>query len=235
MLNELSKDPSPETSENKESYALACGISLGLLLLGAGTIKEQINKFIDLHMETRLIHYVVGSTPGQERNKPCDSLCRLNNDIFPDINSTCPAALIALSFIYFNSNNRSVLESITLPEKLKGYMFTRSDFYMLYIITSGLIQWDNVVYSSKFISKIIPKIITESYKIISEDLPNDYNYNEKNVIKQVYLYTKAGLCLLFGLKYSGSFNKEVKDYILKELLFIYNQLDSILLIFRSIS
>lgn len=157
---------------------------------------------------------------------PIDGLCQVNNNIFPDINNTCPAALISIGLIYFNSFNHSIIEILSLPHTIKGYTVLRSDFYMLYIITSGLVQWDLVDIKNKnFISSLIPNIITDSYsRLVNNNNSCEYSEYEKEIIKSIYLYTKCGICFLFGLKYSGTFNKTVRDYLYNELTWIYTQL-----------
>ena len=64
-LEEIGRRPLSDRDADRESYALAAGISLGLVTLGAGTNIEK-RRLSDLHIEDRLHLYMVVSIRNYE-------------------------------------------------------------------------------------------------------------------------------------------------------------------------
>ena len=120
LLNELGKRPTNEHNINdRESYALCCGISLGMV--NSGLRKTSLNKTMDdlsdLRLEERLLRYITGgldeshvfkqkkrsqfnsnsSASESERSSRIFEGDMINTDI------TAPGATLALGLIYLKS------------------------------------------------------------------------------------------------------------------------------------
>ena len=153
---------------SREALSLCAGWALGMVLLGRGTAREDTG-ILDLHIEDRLQHYVVGG-----RRPPESGLFPLTHQRAGDTNSkssrvmegdvvntnvTAPGAMIALALMYIKSNNRSVADRIATPHSGFELDRLRPDFFIFRAVAQCLIMWDSVEPSYNWVQSMLPAII----------------------------------------------------------------------------
>lgn len=103
LLDEIGKRPPDERRFTRESHTMAAGCALGLVCLG----REASPGLADLRLFDRLCGYLEGtakkSTTG---NPPRSNLLLESNEGNAD--TTAPAAMCALAFMYMHSNNNGM-------------------------------------------------------------------------------------------------------------------------------
>ena len=96
-----------ENCTDRESYSLAAGLALGLVMFGQG---QDTMGMSDLSMADTLYHFMVGghqrplSGPAAERYRTPSYQIQEGNMVNIDV--TSPGATLALGMLYFNTNNR---------------------------------------------------------------------------------------------------------------------------------
>ena len=120
LLNEMGKRPTvDQNTDDRESYTLCCGISLGMvnLCLMDGSKRTVNDGLADLNIEDRLHRYIVGGVDENATNKKKSNSDRTNNSGSTDnekssrifeggmINTdiTAPGATLALAMIFHRS------------------------------------------------------------------------------------------------------------------------------------
>lgn len=109
LLSEIGRPPGPEAENNvdRESYSLAAGLGLGLVMLGKGC---EVLGLSDMAMPDQLYLYMVG---GQKR--PMTGSCRerykspsyqIKEGECVNVDVTGPGATMTLGLMFFNTNNR---------------------------------------------------------------------------------------------------------------------------------
>lgn len=255
LLNEIGKRPDTDVSTvDREAYSLACGLALGTVNLCHGTesgISDRAAGLSDLHIEERLIQYIVGGIdPDEERRK------QESNDRFTvrsgaiagesercstvyegsEINSVLcsPGSILALGLMYMKSGNQSIAHVLALPQTHFLLEFVRPDFLGLRVIARSLILWKDVKPSKEWLESQIPQVIWEAREEISSSSfnssygtartnPQLNNDFDQTAVRRMYVHIVAGACFGMGLRYAGTANKEAKKTILEQLVAL-NQL-----------
>jgi anaphase-promoting complex subunit 1 len=185
LLNEIGKRPDADVNTaDREAYALASGLALGLVNLCLGEAMGNDDRtagLSDLHIEERLIRYIVGGVDNDEAARTREANDRFSlphstvggdsekcSTVFESelINTsvTSPGATMALGFIYMKTNNKVVADSLALPDTHFLLEFVRPDFLGLRVISRSLILWDEVEASKEWITEQIPFVVRNSYQ-----------------------------------------------------------------------
>lgn len=61
-----------------------------------------------------------------------------------NIHVTCPGALMALSLMFLKSNNKSVVQQLTIPENFSDLEQCNPNHMLLKALTRNLIMWDSI-------------------------------------------------------------------------------------------
>uniref|UniRef100_A0A6A7FY93 Anaphase-promoting complex subunit 1-like isoform X1 n=2 Tax=Hirondellea gigas TaxID=1518452 RepID=A0A6A7FY93_9CRUS len=217
LLREIGRPPGPEmeNSNDRESYSLAAGLGLGLVMFGKGIESDQ---FADLDIAGQLYHYIEGGyqkpMTGPTRDKYKSPSYQIKEGKRVNIDVTSPGATLALGMIYFKSNNKAVAQWMLAPQTTFLLDQIRPDFLLLRTVSLGLIMWDDVIPSSKWVEKNIPCAVlkhTDNYEDRNVDEPNvDYE-----TMYQAFFNLVAGSCLVLGLKFAGSANDDAFQVIYK--------------------
>lgn len=215
LMQEIGRPPGPEmeNSNDRESYSLAAGLALGLVMFGRG---GEAAGFSDLNIAGELYHYIEGGHKkplfGIHRDKyKCPSYQIKEGDCV-NIDVTAPGATLALGMIYFRSNNKAIAEWMIAPNTPYLLDQVRPDFLLLRTVALGLIMWDGVVPSSEWIeSHVPPSVMTHVHRGGNHSTPGiDYES-----MHQAFYNILAGSCMVIGLKFAGSANSEAFQILWK--------------------
>ncbi|ELT93542.1 hypothetical protein CAPTEDRAFT_175155 [Capitella teleta] len=217
LLSEIGRPPGPEMENcaDRESYSLSAGLALGLVMLGKG---DEALGLSDLGMADHLYHYMVGGQKRplngtyKERFKSPSYQIKEGDAVNVDV--TAPGATLALGLMFFNTGNTAVAEWLIAPDTQILLDFVRPDFLMLRMISRGLILWNCVHPSRKWIDSNIPEIVSKYAfnKVSAENDPDsdiDFETMRRgNSLAQSFCYIVAGSCFVLGLKFAGSANQD---------------------------
>ncbi|XP_060553030.1 anaphase-promoting complex subunit 1-like [Ruditapes philippinarum] len=217
LLAEIGRPPGPELQNctDRESYSLAAGLALGLVMFGKG--KETMGTS-DLSMADTLYHFMVGGHkrpligPSQERYKTPSYQIQEGDTVNVDV--TSPGATLALGMLYFNTKNRAVSEWLQVPDTQFMLDQVRPDFLLLRTLARGLVMWDTVLPSIDFLKQTIPQIL-EDYAFHKYQMEDEDNTIDFETMSQAYCNVVAGACMVIGLKFAGSANQEAFDTLVE--------------------
>ena len=164
LLNEMGRQPAKDQNSNdRESFALVCGLALGMVNLKRGT--TTVSGLEDLRIEERLHCYITGAANGGDfrRNEGFEGSAgsgvqgdvdwnpRIDEVTSPNTDVTASGATLALGLMYIRSHNSSVAASLRLPDTHFLLDYERPDMLALRVISRSLILWDDVEPTSAWI------------------------------------------------------------------------------------
>ncbi|XP_065182831.1 anaphase-promoting complex subunit 1-like [Sycon ciliatum] len=226
----------PEQTELKDlckfdrhAYSLACGISLGMIMLGHGEGKSSSN----LHITSRLFSLLEGKSPdlrhsqqsgtafpvttsGQESTADSTAVCAENlilNGLGVDSHCTSSAAALALTLMYLKTGSSEVASWLQPPSTVRELTGVRPDVLVLRVAGQHLVLWDSIETSEKWISDNTPAPVQQSSVAlrVKEGLIPQY----EGSLQQAACCVQAGLCLAIGLRYAGTQDQAAFDRILR--------------------
>ncbi|KAK3580765.1 hypothetical protein CHS0354_023054 [Potamilus streckersoni] len=209
LLSEIGRPPGPEMENctDRESYSLAAGLALGLVMFGKGA--ETVGTS-DHSMADTLSHFMIGghkrplTGPARERYRTPSFQIKEGDSVNVDV--TSPGATLALGMLYFNTSNSSVSEWLQVPDSQFMLDQVRPDFLMLRTLSRGLVMWDQVMPTFDYIKSNIPEILIKYafQKKEGEDADNSIDYE---TMSQAYCNVIAGASMVIGLKFAGTANQ----------------------------
>ncbi|KAK0085319.1 hypothetical protein PV325_005429 [Microctonus aethiopoides] len=222
LLSEIGRPPGPEmkNSVDRESYSLAAGLALGLVVLGRGGGTDLGSIPDTLH------YYMVGGNvrpfTGAQKDKYKSPSYQIREGDSINIDVTSPGATIALGLMYFNTGNRAVAEWMRAPDTQFLLDFVRPDLLLLRILASSLIMWDDIEPTRAWVSSHVPDIV---YKYrLQKPTPEITLHVDLETMNQAYCNIIAGACMALGFKYAGTANENAF-----KTLFNYTQMFAALL------
>nr|CAD7574451.1 unnamed protein product [Timema californicum] len=216
LLSEIGRPPGPEmeNSVDRESYSLAAGLALGLVVLGKGS---QLCGLGDLAIPDTLHYYMVGGhrrpLTGSQKEKYKSPSYQIREGDSVNIDVTSPGATLALGMMYFNSGNVAVAEWMKSPDTQYLLDFVRPDFLLLRIVSRALILWDDIMPTCSWVESNVPQSIVP-YCLVKPrpGMPDNIDYETMN---QAYCNILAGACMAVGLRFAGSANNEAFNTLFK--------------------
>ncbi|CAL1682145.1 unnamed protein product [Lasius platythorax] len=206
LLSEIGRPPGPEMKNcvNRESYSLAAGLALGLVILGSGGGAD-----VPASIPDTLHYYMVGGHTrpfsGAQKDKYKSPSYQIREGDSINIDVTSPGATIALGLMYFNTGNRAVAEWMQPPDTQYLLEFVRPDFLLLRVLAKSLILWEDIEPTKSWISSHVPSIV---YKYrLQKPTPEVTQNVDLETINQAYCNIIAGACMALGLRYAGTANK----------------------------
>lgn len=208
LLSEIGRPPGPEMENctNRESYATAAGLALGLVMFGKGSEAAGLS---DLGMADTLCHFMIGghkrpiTGPNRERYRSPSYQIKEGDSVNVDV--TSPGATLALGMLYFNTNNTSVADWLKAPDTQFTLDHVRPDFLMLRTLGHGLVMWDHVLPTTTWIDSNLP-LIVQKYGFKRETHSRDEDNIDYETMSQAYCNIVAGACMAMGLKFAGTAN-----------------------------
>ncbi|XP_078053194.1 anaphase promoting complex subunit 1 isoform X2 [Augochlora pura] len=205
LLSEIGRPPGPEIKNcvDRESYSLAAGLALGLVVLGSGGGPDLTSIPDTLH------YYMVGGHvrpfTGSQKDKYKSPSYQIREGDSINIDVTSPGATIALGLMYFNTGNRAVAEWMQAPDTQYLLDFIRPDFLLLRILAKSLILWNEIEPTKSWVSSHVPNIV---YKYRLQKPTSEIAQNvDLETMNQAYCNIIAGACMALGLKYAGTANR----------------------------
>nr|XP_033324577.1 anaphase-promoting complex subunit 1 [Megalopta genalis] len=205
LLSEIGRPPGPEIKNcvDRESYSLAAGLALGLVVLGSGSGPDLTSIPDTLH------YYMVGGDvrpfTGSQKDKYKSPSYQIREGDSINIDVTSPGATIALGLMYFNTGNRAVAEWMQAPDTQYLLDFIRPDFLLLRILAKSLILWNEIEPTKSWVSSHVPNIV---YKYRLQKPTSEIAQNvDLETMNQAYCNIIAGACMALGLKYAGTANR----------------------------
>lgn len=211
LLGEIGRPPGPEMDHcvDRESYALAAGLALGLIMLGKGGSQSHHS---NLRMADQLHHYMVGGRVrpvGNQRERYRSPSYQIREGNAVNVHVTSPAATLALGMMFFNSGNAAVAGWMAAPVTQYLLDMVRPELLLLRTLASGLILWSEVCPTKAWIEGHVPDVVnTYAFQRASEEMDID-----RETMNQTYCNILAGACLCLGLKFAGSANSQAFDII----------------------
>ncbi|WAR18257.1 APC1-like protein [Mya arenaria] len=210
LLAEIGRPPGPEMENctDRESYSLAAGLALGLVMFGKG---QETMGTSDLSMADTLYHFMVGghkrplAGPAQERYRTPSYQIQEGNMVNVDV--TSPGATLALGMLYFNTKNSAVSEWLKVPNTQFMLDQVRPDFLLLRTLARGLVMWDTVLPTMDFLKDAIPQILVD-FAFQKNKTQEDENSIDYETMSHAYCNVVAGVSLVIGLKFAGSANQK---------------------------
>ncbi|XP_029649484.1 anaphase-promoting complex subunit 1-like [Octopus sinensis] len=208
LLSEIGRPPGPEMENctNRESYATAAGLALGLVMFGKGSEAAGLS---DLGMADTLCHFMIGghkrpvTGPNRERYRSPSYQIKEGDSVNVDVTSS--GATLALGMLYFNTNNTAVADWLKAPDTQFTLDHVRPDFLMLRTLCHGLVLWDHVLPTTTWIDSNLP-IIVQKYGFKRESHSRDEDNIDYETMSQAYCNIVGGACMAMGLKFAGTAN-----------------------------
>ncbi|XP_033307118.1 anaphase-promoting complex subunit 1 isoform X2 [Bombus bifarius] len=205
LLSEIGRPPGPEMKNciDRESYSLAAGLALGLVVLGCGGGPDLANIPDTLH------YYMVGGHvrpfTGAQKDKYKSPSYQIREGDSINIDVTSPGATIALGLMYFDTGNKAVAEWMQAPDTQYLLDFVRPDFLLLRILAKSLILWNEIEPTKSWVSSHVPNIV---YKYRLQKPTSEIGQNvDLETMNQAYCNIIAGACMALGLKFAGTANR----------------------------
>lgn len=210
LLSEIGRPPGPEMENavNRESYSLAAGMALGLVMLEHGSEAASVT---DLKIADQLYHYMVGGQTkpqtGTQKEKFKSPSYQIKEGDSVNINVTGPGATVALGLMFMKTNNTSVAAWLDAPDTQFMLDFIRPDFLLLRLLSRGLIMWDSIQPSSDWVESHIPAIV-QKCDSCSTDIEAMDSEIDVETLSQAKVNIIAGCCMAMGFRFAGSANHQ---------------------------
>ncbi|KAF2085350.1 hypothetical protein K490DRAFT_46706 [Saccharata proteae CBS 121410] len=196
MISEIEhvemEDPSGAPNNIRdEGYRLAAGFSLGLINLGKG---NDLRGLHDMRLVERLLSVAVGTKPV---------------DLVHILDQATAGATIAIALVFMKTGNKAVASRIDVPDTLPQFDYVRPDIFLLRTLAKHLILWDQIQANSRWIIRNLPAEYTADHHLRSIKVLRSEQMPFFNIM--------AGLLWSIGLKYSGTANIQVRDFLISYL------------------
>ncbi|CAM6122933.1 unnamed protein product [Calypogeia fissa] len=244
LLAEIGRKPGGDNALDREGYALAAGLALGLVTLGRGNDAWGL---ADLHIEDRLRHYISGGSefsddrlrrlgeghvwsnflPSATRN--LEDLSQTGGQVMEgsmvNLDVTAPGATLALALMFLKTNNKVVAARLAVPSTHFALEYVRPDFILLRLVAQSLILWDSIQATEEWVQAQVPDIVREAVNSItqpenSEAPPADA---DMEALAQAHVNILAGACLSIALRYAGTAKPEAEQLIRKYALYFLKE------------
>lgn len=180
----------PDTLRD-ESYRLAAGLSLGFINLGQGNTLKGMQ---DMQVTERLLAIAMGSRPV---------------DMVHILDRATAGATIAIALIYMKTGNKAVARKVDVPDTLPQFDYIRPDILLLRTLAKHLILWDDIKADHHFIINNLPSDYAKDYLLQDIKSLRSQHMPFYNIL--------AGLLWSISLRYAGSGNPKVRDFLVNYL------------------
>ncbi|CAH1966637.1 unnamed protein product [Acanthoscelides obtectus] len=203
LLSEIGRPPGPEmeNSLDRESYSLAAGLALGLVVLKHGGQPAGLS---DLNVPDTLHYYMVGGNKraltGSQKDKYKTSSFQIREGSSVNLDVTAPGATLALGLMYLGTGNKAVADWMSPPVTQYLLDFVRPDFLLLRVLSRSLILWDDIQPTKAWVESQVPPTI-KRFSMVEPNHAYEVDYEAMN---QAYCNIVAGACFALGLRYAGT-------------------------------
>lgn len=196
MLSEIEYVDEPDPSEppdllRDEAYRLAAGFSLGFINLGKG---KDLRGLHDMRVVERLLAVAVAPKPV---------------NIVHILDQATAGAVIAVALIFMKTHDETVARRIDVPDTLPQFDYVRPDICLLRTLAKHMIMWDKIEASNVWIMSNLPMAWQKEHSLRSiTKLRSD---------QMAFFNILAGLLWSIALKYAGTRNMQVRNYLVRYL------------------
>ncbi|TID14184.1 negative regulator of mitosis [Venturia nashicola] len=196
MLSEIETTESDDSTGGldtlrDESYRLAAGLSLGFINLGQGNTLKGMQ---DMQITERLLVIAMGSRPV---------------DMVHILDRATAGATIAIALIFMKTGNKAVARKIDVPDTLPQFDYIRPDILLLRTLAKHLILWNDIKADHDFIIKNLPSDYAKEYPLQVIKSLRSQHMPLYNIL--------TGLLWSISLRYAGSGNLKVRDFLIEYL------------------
>ncbi|XP_065826843.1 anaphase-promoting complex subunit 1-like isoform X2 [Oscarella lobularis] len=211
LLADIGRPAGPELehSNNRESYALAAGLALGMVTLGKG---DTAMGLADLKLRDNLKLYMTGGGPEKMLYKEKPVCYKIHEGPGVNVHVTGPPAIVALGLMYLKTNDDVVGNWLKVPDSIFMLEFIRPDMLTLMTLCRGLILWDSVVPSSTWVNSHVPPIVARK----SGDFARQQS-SETKMLGEIRIHVIAGACMAIGMRFAGTSNKAAFDCLMERV------------------
>ncbi|KAI9102463.1 hypothetical protein DFS34DRAFT_609236 [Phlyctochytrium arcticum] len=188
LLQAMDEDDTDIPEAKRESCSLACGLALGLIVLG-NISSSQAAGIADVFLGERLLKFALGKTR-------------------PYI---AASATVALGLIYLKTHDPMIAKRLAIPSSVFFLRKLRPDVLLLRVLAQNMILWDNIRPDSAWIESCVPKYIRSGGN--GNFGPND----DADLFNQASWYIETGACLCIGLRFAGTHNAAAQETLLTVL------------------
>eukprot|EP01018_Ginkgo_biloba_P012111 Gb_37425 [translate_table: standard] len=229
LIDEIGRKSSGDNVLERQGYAIAAGLALGLVTLGRG---KDASGFADTLVD-RLFQYISGGKdPSNETNLTATCILddasqntgQVMDASMVNIDVTAPAAIVALALMFLKTECDVVASRLSVPDTNYDLQFVRPDFILLRVIARNMILWDRIYPSEKWIEDQIPDIVKEGVSSMEDNEINLLHIIDIEASVQAFVNIIAGACFSIGLRYAGTANADAQEllhhyslYFLKEI------------------
>ncbi|EFJ11009.1 hypothetical protein SELMODRAFT_126964 [Selaginella moellendorffii] len=210
LLAEIGRKPGSDSSLDREGYALAAGVALGLVTLGKWLCCVWKHGKTFLQAEERML----GVLPTCKLKIDCAIICVMEGSIV-NLDVTAPGATLALALMFMKTNDHVVAARLAIPDTHFALEYVRPDFILLRLIARSLILWDSVQATEEWIQSQVPDIIRQAVvQAKGSDAGADVTPDlDMEALTQAHVNILAGACLSIGLRYAGTANAEAQTLL----------------------
>ncbi|XP_061376792.1 anaphase-promoting complex subunit 1 isoform X2 [Danaus plexippus] len=206
LLAEIGKPPGPEMENcvEREGYALAAGLALGMVCLRAAPAVHLA------HLAPALRTYMLGGerSQGTQKEKYKNSSFAVREGAV-NLDVTSPGATVALGLLYLRSGSTAVADLLSPPHTAYMLDYVRPDLLMLRVIARGLVLWDDIEPTEEWVENQVAESIRKYCFVKPVEENVDYE-----AMNQAYCNIIAGACFALGLRFAGTGDEEARDVTL---------------------
>ncbi|KAJ7525602.1 hypothetical protein O6H91_17G058400 [Diphasiastrum complanatum] len=245
LLAEIGRKPGGDNALDREGYALAAGLALGLVTLGRG---KDAWGLADLMIEDRLRHYMAGgSEPCEDRHRRYDGIMSSNGFLFNasrnlddlsqgggqvmegsmvNLDVTAPGATLALALMFIKTNDEAVASRLAIPDTHFSLEYVRPDFILLRVVARTLIMWDSVRPNEEWVQAQVPFIVKEAMSGVNDAARTHDGILgdvDMEALAQAHVNILAGACLSIALRYAGTASEEAQKLLHRYAMYFLHE------------
>ncbi|KAJ3190289.1 Anaphase-promoting complex subunit 1 [Gaertneriomyces sp. JEL0708] len=177
------------------ALALACGLSLGMIVLGKmNTVRAA--SLADLDMTTRLLRLATATHTKDNRTVTTD---------------VQEASTIALGMMYMKTRDQNVSHALRIPMNKRELEDLRLDSLRLRVFVRGLIMWEDQKPPTKeWVERHVPTWIQQKREKYGE---GDSGDRDDSFIEQAYWACVSGALWSIGVTFAGTGNQAASEVI----------------------
>ena len=124
-----------------------------------------------------------------------------------NLDVTSPAATLALTLLFLQTNDAAVADVFALPQTTYGLDYVRPFFILLRVLARALVMWDSVEPTVAWVRAQLPAVLRASWKEslqrIRESAADGREVDWEAVLLG-HIHGIAGAALALGLRYAGA-------------------------------
>lgn len=124
-----------------------------------------------------------------------------------NLDVTSPAATLALTLLFLQTNDAAVADVFALPHTTFGLDYVRPFFILLRVLARALVMWDSVEPTEEWVRSQLPAVLRSSWKESLQPIREsaaDGREVDWEAVLLGHIHGIAGAALALGLRYAGA-------------------------------